>query len=401
MNKSLIILLALLLLSASATGQQEKQKEPGPAAVRADGLEAEISRLIKNLGSVNWRTREEATRRLTEIGEPAMNALTAAHITNDIEAKERIERLLDRFHWLPPENRGRIEEIIKKYSSDPERKPVIDIEKLLKELSSENAKRHEGAIQALIEAGRPALPALKRLADSSDNKSKELAKKITNEILSAAGQREMKIVDLLRQTKYSRFYLLKQLSEASIQPGRQKKIAALLSGLLGLKSPSVKMIGGEIVINGFSFPRPPGGIVVSKSNGRVIVNGVEICVPGMIIEDITPAEVLGRTVANRSLETGIRECALKVFAERKEKEAVGQLINTMKKEKAPMQSLIVNALSHVVEGGPQAQETQDIKKSVQDWQKWWSQQNTSRELISPKKKNRRGRKNRQHKGENK
>src|SRR5437660_5856689 len=59
-----------------------------------DPDDKEIARLVKQLGSSDFRTRDAATKRLTEIGEPALDALVRAMMTNDVEARRRAEAIL-------------------------------------------------------------------------------------------------------------------------------------------------------------------------------------------------------------------------------------------------------------------------------------------------------------------
>src|SRR5437764_8565643 len=63
-------------------------------AVADDPDDKEIARLVKQLGSSDFRIREAATKRLTEIGEPALDALVRAMMTNDLEAGRRAEAIL-------------------------------------------------------------------------------------------------------------------------------------------------------------------------------------------------------------------------------------------------------------------------------------------------------------------
>ena len=63
--------------------------------VVADDLDgAEIARLVKQLGSSDYRMRDAATKRLTEIGEPALDALFRALKINDVEARRRAEQIV-------------------------------------------------------------------------------------------------------------------------------------------------------------------------------------------------------------------------------------------------------------------------------------------------------------------
>src|SRR5213596_3155956 len=65
---------------------------PFVPAVADDPDDKEIARLVKQLGSSDFRTRDEATKRLTEIGEPALDALGKA--TGTLETRRRAEQIV-------------------------------------------------------------------------------------------------------------------------------------------------------------------------------------------------------------------------------------------------------------------------------------------------------------------
>jgi WD domain, G-beta repeat len=56
--------------------------------------EAEIARLVKQLGDDDFDKREEAAKRLKEIGEPALDALHKATTSADAEVRRRAEGLV-------------------------------------------------------------------------------------------------------------------------------------------------------------------------------------------------------------------------------------------------------------------------------------------------------------------
>jgi WD40 repeat protein len=62
------------------------------AARGADG--PEIDRLVRQLGSDNFAQREQATRRLREVGVPALDALRKAAGSDDYEVRRRARELL-------------------------------------------------------------------------------------------------------------------------------------------------------------------------------------------------------------------------------------------------------------------------------------------------------------------
>src|SRR5437868_6951584 len=65
---------------------------PFVPAVADDPDDAEIARLVKQLGSDKFKEREAATKRLKEIGEPALDALGKA--TGTLEMRRRAEQIV-------------------------------------------------------------------------------------------------------------------------------------------------------------------------------------------------------------------------------------------------------------------------------------------------------------------
>ena len=62
--------------------------------VAVDADDKEIARLVKQLGSSDYRMRDAATKRLQEIGKPALDAVIRAMMTNDVEARRRAEQIV-------------------------------------------------------------------------------------------------------------------------------------------------------------------------------------------------------------------------------------------------------------------------------------------------------------------
>src|SRR5438034_11510909 len=67
---------------------------PFVPAVADDSDDKEIARLVKQLGSSDYRMRDAATKRLKELGELALDALIRAMMTNDVEARRRAEQIV-------------------------------------------------------------------------------------------------------------------------------------------------------------------------------------------------------------------------------------------------------------------------------------------------------------------
>jgi hypothetical protein len=88
-----IFLVLLLLAGAAALGAFLSVPEKELPADAAEG--PSVERLIKDLGSPRFRTREEASRKLREIGERALPALRKGAASDDLETRRRCQRLLD------------------------------------------------------------------------------------------------------------------------------------------------------------------------------------------------------------------------------------------------------------------------------------------------------------------
>src|SRR5437660_11991912 len=82
----------LTLFGRDATGQ------PNPPAGPAD-----LDQLIRQLGDPAYPKREEASRRLTDLGESALPALRAAMKSPDPEIRRRAEAIVHTLTYLSPE----------------------------------------------------------------------------------------------------------------------------------------------------------------------------------------------------------------------------------------------------------------------------------------------------------
>jgi len=90
-----------LVLTAWALCQESQ-----PAGRDADNPAAasgEIEKLIKDLGDDRWSVRDAATRRLREIGKPAVHALQQAVMSPDLEVKFRAKSLLNSINRIAPD----------------------------------------------------------------------------------------------------------------------------------------------------------------------------------------------------------------------------------------------------------------------------------------------------------
>ena len=88
MMKSTALILILMLLAATASIGQLPATRPTATDRPA------IERLIADLGSESWDTRESAHNRLIEIGQPAVRSLRAAAKSDDPEIRMRVPMIL-------------------------------------------------------------------------------------------------------------------------------------------------------------------------------------------------------------------------------------------------------------------------------------------------------------------
>ena len=67
---------------------------PFVPAVADDPDDKEIARLVRQLSSSDYRMHDAATKRLKELGEPALDAVIRAMMTKDVEARRRAEQIV-------------------------------------------------------------------------------------------------------------------------------------------------------------------------------------------------------------------------------------------------------------------------------------------------------------------
>jgi hypothetical protein len=107
---AVMALFGLLIVGTMAVTGKEKRlggAPPAPAPLVATGpVDADIERMIKDLGSDDWRTREKAGSELTRKGEKALPAMRKALlVTDDAEVQRRLAvlvRKLDHARLVEP-----------------------------------------------------------------------------------------------------------------------------------------------------------------------------------------------------------------------------------------------------------------------------------------------------------
>ena len=92
---------ALLPVFAAAQLVEGQPDAPTSAAAAPAPLPQEIKQLIDQLGHADYHTREAASKRLREVGEPALPALREAAVSANPEVLARAEALLTRIQRRP------------------------------------------------------------------------------------------------------------------------------------------------------------------------------------------------------------------------------------------------------------------------------------------------------------
>jgi membrane-associated protease RseP (regulator of RpoE activity) len=106
MRRALYILAIVALMFPPATSRAQNRPPPAAAAAAQDNpaapSDADIRKLIVQLGSDDYDAREQAVKRLREIGKPALPHLKAAlAATADIEVANRARALIRRIETRP------------------------------------------------------------------------------------------------------------------------------------------------------------------------------------------------------------------------------------------------------------------------------------------------------------
>src|SRR5262245_60915815 len=96
---ALTAIFGLLIVAAGAFGGKDKllpAEQPAPTPLVATGPnDPEVERLIKDLGSDDWRTREKAGTALAALGEKALPTMRKVMLaTDDPEIQRRLAVLV-------------------------------------------------------------------------------------------------------------------------------------------------------------------------------------------------------------------------------------------------------------------------------------------------------------------
>ncbi len=147
-----LALLALVFLSSALHAEHaDHRREAAPPKATAKPTREQIARWIEQLGSDDFKVREEASQHLWEAGEAGEPALREAATSSDIEVRRRARELLDKFKWgLYPSTPRPLVELIDRYqSASAEGKPVV--------------------IRDLLDAGQPGCKVMLKIAAAEEN----------------------------------------------------------------------------------------------------------------------------------------------------------------------------------------------------------------------------------------
>ena len=141
---------------------------PAPKAASKE----QIAQWVQQLGDNDFSTREEATRKLWEAGQPAEAALQKAARSDDVEVSRRARDILDKFKWgIYPDTPAKVVELIQQYQNAGvgNRGPVI---------------------RALFELGAPGCRVLLKIAQREDDAAarRDLIGQLTSELGRALPQ---------------------------------------------------------------------------------------------------------------------------------------------------------------------------------------------------------------------
>lgn len=98
----------------------------------ADQPPAQVNKLIEQLGSPHYATRERAATELSQLGLEAFDALHAAQTSDDVEVAERARYLLHSMKvvWSRPSDSADVKRLLKDYGRQPEEERHSRIDQL-------------------------------------------------------------------------------------------------------------------------------------------------------------------------------------------------------------------------------------------------------------------------------
>ena len=389
MKVFLTIIMALLLVQLPVLGQEKVEEAPPEQKAEATPeieINRQIENLVEQLGSDDWQTRENAMKKLIEIGEPVVAAVARVVDSEDMEVKVRAEKILDSFKWVSPQDTAEIDKVVAEYVREITKKIPDEVEKILEELKSEDAGTREKAVAKLVEVGSCVLPLVKKFKESQDEEVKALAVKLTEEINKKTRKLEREKIEHIKKIKFSDFYLLRKLTSQKDIESNVSAIAELLSGLLGLSywngPDNVYVRGNKIVIGEEEIDLPAGPWRLEEKGDKVFINGKPITLPVKVEKEITVADVLGKIVAGGQGSMDLKLEALEMIIEIKDIKVIPFLIKALKSKLNPedknglkLQHGILQSLAKLAENGPacsgDGKDIDKLQEAASNWKKWW------------------------------
>jgi HEAT repeat protein len=373
------IVLAFLIASPIAVAQEllppdeDEEKEEAPAEQEKLEQSAEIEKLIGQLNSDEWSVREGATKRLTEIGAPAVEAVEKLVDSENMELRLRARKILDALHYVTRADREKIEKEIELCLGGPVKPIDEETKKLIEGLSAEEWQTREDATKALIEKGLPIMPEMTKLLKSEDPEVKTRAEVIIKAIEENSKKKLeeqlAKSVNTVKEIKCASYYLVETLSTKK-EERREKVITKMLMGCVDLKGSEDAMGGIRVNPRGGNVTRT---VIIMGGKKRVFVNGEEITALG---KNPSPDRVLVAIVADDKKEMDLRLESLEALKERKAECAVGELMKVLTKASGKLQLETAKTLRRITgqEFGPTEQSTlEEAEKSLEEWKKWWEE----------------------------
>jgi hypothetical protein len=185
---------------AAARERLEKLDAPDEPDPLQESAAARVKRLIDQLASPDWRTRQTASHRLAQLGQAARPALEQATRGADPELAWRARSLLDRLAHAPAPGRdaaGRQPRIIVQSGAGLQRAvnagAFADLDRLVDTLGSAQTEQVEAARELLLNIGDDAIGPLVRGLDRADEVASveiaDLLQRITGETLGYSPER--------------------------------------------------------------------------------------------------------------------------------------------------------------------------------------------------------------------
>jgi len=205
---AVIVALAVALSWGYAFAQEAPGEEQPVKPREKTGLDAKIEKLVKQLGSDEYKEREAATEELKKIGEPALPALKEALKSSDLEVRLRAETVIKALAKKRTAGKdGR------PGTADPTDAPSTsprlgkELEEVLKDLPEEMRKQVEKMLEQMEELERglklpprmPPVPGEKDDGEDDDDAAPDEMRKMFEEMRKSAEEARKRMDELRRR----------------------------------------------------------------------------------------------------------------------------------------------------------------------------------------------------------